>query len=409
MVEQFTASNPLVAAAGPVLTLVTVLQNSASQPDVEKLRNRCAQEVRAFEDRAAQLQVSRGTIRMARYALAATIDDVAQNTPWGGQNVWAARSIVSTFDREAIGGERFYDVLDHVHRDPAGNLWLLELLYLCLSLGFEGRLRVERGGQEELNRIRDGLFRTIRNHRSSYKADLAPRWRGLEVGFRPLRQRLPLWIVGAVTAGLLAVTYIAVSYRLSAESDGALDALARVPGIDAAVGHAVTEPAPPAPEPGALDVLRTFLEPEIKAGLVQVLAEGQIVVVRLRAAGMFASGSADLSEQARNTLERVAMALAKETGPITVVGHTDNIPIRSPRFPSNWELSKARAQSAADLIARNLAHPNRINVEGRGASEPIAPNDTAEGRARNRRIAVRLRPDRRLRAGDAVVDSTENR
>jgi type VI secretion system protein ImpK len=275
-------------------------------------------------------------------------------------------------------------------------------MYLCLSLGFEGRLRVERGGGDELNRLRDGLYRTIRNHRGEIERDLSPNWRGLEVGYRPLSRRMPLWVIFAATAGLLAVVYIGVSYLLNAESDRALAALATVPAIDASQGQETSEPAP-TPEPGALRSLRAFLEPEIKQGLVEVFAEGQAVIVRLRSVGMFASGSARLSETARRGVNRVAEALREEPGPITITGHTDNVPIRTPKFPSNWKLSKARAQSAADVIATELGNPGRISVEGRGAAEPIASNETEKGRARNRRIEIKLRPDRPLRVDEQTL------
>jgi len=405
MVARFAWTNPLVAAAGPIFTLVTVIRQTASQPDVEALRGRAAREIRAFEDDAGKLELPRGTVRMARYALAATIDDVAQNTPWGGQNVWAAKSMVSTFDREAIGGERFYEVLDQVHREAATNLWLLELMYLCLSLGFEGRLRVERGGQDELVRVREGLYRTIRNQRGPFERDLSPRWRGLEMGFEPLRRRLPLWVLAAVIVGILAGAYIGLVYMLNAQSDRALVALASVPGMEATEGR--QPPAPPdEPDSTAFTGLKDFLEPERRDNLVEVFSKGQAVVVRLRALGMFASGSAELSERARRIVTRVADGLTEHPGSVTVVGHTDNVPIRTPRFPSNWDLSKARARSAADLMARTLADPSRLTVEGRGASAPIADNSTEKGRARNRRIEVVLRP---RRAGTNAAASREDR
>ena len=405
MVDRFAWTNPLVAAAGAIFTLVTVIRQTANEPDVEALRSRAAREIRAFEDQAGKLELPRGTVRMARYALAATIDDVAQNTPWGGQNVWAARSMVSTFDREAIGGERFYEVLDQVHREAATNVWLLELMYLCLALGFEGRLRVERGGQDELIRVREGLYQTIRNQRGAFERDLSPRWRGLEMGFQPLRRRLPIWVLGALTLGILAGVYIGLVYMLNAQSDRALAALAGVPGLDASEGRQADEPADE-PEPRALAGLKSFLEPERRENLIEVFPKGQAVVVRLRALGMFASGSAELSDRARRITTRVADGLTDHPGRITVVGHTDNVPIRTPRFPSNWDLSKARAQSAADLMARHLDDPSRITVEARGASEPIADNSTEKGRARNRRIEVMLRPDR---GGGSPAASREDR
>lgn len=402
MVERFAANNPLVAAAGPLLTLATLIRGTPTQPDIEGLRRRAAEEIRAFETRAGKLDLPRNTVRMARYALAATIDDVAQNTPWGGNDVWAARSMVASFDREAIGGERFYEVLDQAHKEPGSNLWLLELMYLCLSLGFQGRLRVERRGADELARLRSGLYATIRNQRGEFERDLSPRWRGMEIGHRMLRRRFPVWLVWVLTAGLMVFAWLGLDYLLNLEADTPVAALAGVPGIDATKGREtapVSEPAaaaaPQAPaEPAPLDRVQGFLEPEIREGLVEVFGKGQAVIIRIRAPGMFASGSDVPSDRARAILARVAAALAEEPGKVKVIGHSDNVPIRTARFPSNWALSEARAQSAAGLIRARLDDPARVTVEGRGASEPIADNGTPEGRARNRRIEVELRPDR---------------
>ncbi|NBB70383.1 MAG: type VI secretion system protein TssL [Alphaproteobacteria bacterium] len=405
-VERFAARNPLVAAAGPLLALANVVRGTAHEGDVEGLRARAGAEIRAFEERAGGLELPRGTVRRARYCVAATIDDVAQNTPWGGHDVWARRSMVNIFDREAVGGERFYEVLDEAHREPGRQLWLLELIYLCLALGFEGRLRVERGGTAELERIRNGLFATIRNQRGAVERELSPRWRGLDIPHDPLGRRLPLWVVAAVTAGVLAFAYLGLNHLSNVRSDVAGAWLAEVPRLDPEAARepvplpdaATAAPAPssaaPEAEPGPLTALKGFLEAEIEAGLVEVFAEGQTVVVRLRALDMFASASAEPSERARGILERVTAALAEEPGAVRIVGHTDDVPIRTVRFPSNWALSEARARAAAEVIRPRLDDPDRVAVEGRGAAEPIADNATAEGRARNRRIEILLHPKR---------------
>jgi len=396
-IEGMAADNPLVSAAGPLLMLAALIRGTASQPDVEGLRRRAASELRAFEERAGRLDLPRQTVRQARFALAATIDDLAQNTPWGGNDVWAKRSMVTLFDREAIGGERFYEVLEQAHAQPGANLWLLELMYLCLSFGFEGRLRVARRGQDELTRVRNGLYATIRNQRGELERGLSPNWRGMEVGHRALRRRFPLWVVGVVTAGLMVFAWLGLTYLLNIESDGALSAMAAVPGIEAEDGRApvpLPEPEPDPERPTPLASVKGFLEPEIREGLVEVFGKGQEVVVRLSLPTMFASGSDRLSEEARGILDRVAEGLKDEPGAVEVVGHSDNVPIRTARFPSNWALSEARAEAAAKVLRAGLEDPGRISVEGLAASEPIADNATAAGRAKNRRIEVTLRPDR---------------
>jgi type VI secretion system protein ImpK len=89
-------------------------------------------------------------------------------------------------------------------------------------------------------------------------------------------------------------------------------------------------------------------------------------------------------------MERVAKSLNEEPGRIIIVGHSDNVPIRSSRFPSNMHLSLARAKSVMAEIAAHLDDPSRLSAEGRADTEPIADNATAAGRAKNRRIEVLL-------------------
>ncbi|CAN0603541.1 unnamed protein product, partial [Ectocarpus sp. 12 AP-2014] len=87
---------------------------------------------------------------------------------------------------------------------------------------------------------------------------------------------------------------------------------------------------------------------------------------------------------------RIGTALRSEPGQIIVAGHSDNIPIRTVRFPSNWHLSLARASSVAKILTGYLSDPGRLSVDGRADNEPIASNDTAQGRAENRRIEIIL-------------------
>jgi type VI secretion system protein ImpK len=158
----------------------------------------------------------------------------------------------------------------------------------------------------------------------------------------------------------------------------------------------VVEPAPvvatppPPPEPSALDKLRQFLKPEIDQGLVEVLGTPAQPLVRITGRGMFASGSAKLTASFKPLLERIGLALKEENGPVRIVGYTDSEPIRTIAFPSNFQLSTARAQAASTIIAASVGEPSRITVEGRADADPIAPNSTPEGRERNRRIEVVL-------------------
>ena len=105
-------------------------------------------------------------------------------------------------------------------------------------------------------------------------------------------------------------------------------------------------------------------------------------------------GQTVVKPQYVNVLGRIAEALNEVPGQVLVTGYTDNQPIRTVRFPSNWHLSQERADVVKNMLDARLtgkyATPNRVRAEGRAESEPIAPNDTPENRARNRRVEVTL-------------------
>jgi type VI secretion system protein ImpK len=389
-----TGMNSLNACAAPLFALVSRIQNQAQHMDVEKLRQSVVSEVRAFENRALQAGIVAQTVKAARYALCATIDDIVLNTPWGGQSNWGLQSMVGTFHRETVGGDRFYDLLARLQKDAGNSLELLEFLYMCLSLGFEGRLRVEQGGPEKHQRIRLGLAQLIRAQRGDFERDLSPNWKGVERPHRILSAWRPVWIALAVTGILLIAEFGGLSYVLSNRTENLIGQLSVIDaGPVAELERRAPPPPPPPPAPSQdqqIEKVVSFLEPEIKEGLVKVFGKGNTLVIRIAGSGMFGSGSDSLVEKFETPIARVAEALSDEPGKVIIVGHSDNVPIRSSRFPSNMHLSLARAKSVMKSMAAKIGDAGRLSAEGRADAEPIADNGTREGRATNRRIEVIL-------------------
>lgn len=392
--QSATGFNPLVAAASALFMLVGRIRNRAQHSDPGRLRDSVVKEIRAFETHATQAGLNQQSVKVARYALCATLDDVVLNTPWGDRSIWAQQSMVGTFHRETHGGDRFYELLERLQKDPSGNRDLLEFLYMCLTLGFEGRLRVDPRGAEKHLAIRDRLAHDIRAHRGPLEQALSPRWAGIEKPLRMISAWVPVWLVTGATAGLACLTFFAFSFALSFDTErfrGQLLALGALGPVELA--RAAPPPPPPPPTPQEIEDqnrIETFLAPEIAQGLVQVLREANVITVRITGRGMFGSGSDVLEDAAAPIVDRVARALNTEAGAILVAGHSDNIPINTARFPSNAFLSLARAQAVMTRMSQTIDAPERLSAEGRADTDPIASNDTAEGRAQNRRIDVIL-------------------
>ena len=132
-----------------------------------------------------------------------------------------------------------------------------------------------------------------------------------------------------------------------------------------------------------------FLAEEIRRKLVAVEDRADRSVVTILGDGLFKPAEATARAEDLWLLNRIGEALAGVPGLVEVAGYTDNQPIRTLRFPSNWELSRARAESVAKVLNARV-QAGRITAEGRGEADPIAPNDTPEGRARNRRVEITL-------------------
>ena len=136
--------------------------------------------------------------------------------------------------------------------------------------------------------------------------------------------------------------------------------------------------------------LTATLGPLVKEGKVRVTQNSRGVSVEINASVLFAPGDAALTETSREALSAVAILLKNDPHQVQVEGHTDDVPISNPLFPSNWELSAVRASSVVRLFIDSGMAPARLTAVGHGANVPVAPNDTPEGRARNRRVAVTI-------------------
>ncbi len=137
----------------------------------------------------------------------------------------------------------------------------------------------------------------------------------------------------------------------------------------------------------ARDIM-TVLAPLVKEGKVRVTQSNRGITVEINASVLFAPGQAALAENSSTTLRAVAQVVKDHEHEIQVEGHTDNAPIRTVNFPSNWELSTARASSVVRLFIDSGVNARRLTALGYGENRPVESNDAPPGRARNRRVTV---------------------
>jgi len=390
--------SPLAAAAAPILAILGRLANGgiAGQPQVEELRERAVRAFRAFEADARSASSTASEIRAAHYVLCAAFDDVLLNTSWGAQSNWAQKSLGSTFHQDTRSGERVFDLLAGMMRDPSSYKGALEVTYLALSLGLQGKYRLMPYGMAGLEQVREKLYLLLQRLRSNVEADLSPHWRGADAPHSAGRRLLPIWVAFTLAAVLVGGGWLWLSVQLGGAANDLYTRMVALPpgGLPSIERVALTQqpaqlpPAPPGTDAGIK--LRNFLDAEIRQGLVSVNGNEQRLLVRIRNRGMFATGSATVEQRYQDILRRIGEALKDEQGQVQVLGHTDNEPINNAQFPSNLALSQARAQRAMSIIVAANGSPTRFTARGVADAEPIAPNTTEAGRTENRRIEIIL-------------------
>ncbi|MBX3604153.1 MAG: DotU family type VI secretion system protein [Piscinibacter sp.] len=376
--------NPLVAAAAPLLSAAPRIRSMVQHPNPAGLKDALADGIRKFEAQARAEGLPNEQVVAGRYILCTLLDESAASTPWGGSGVWANQSLLVQFHNETWGGEKVFQLMSKLAENVAANRSLLELLYVVLSFGFEGRYRVVNDGKAQLDSVRVRLSQLLKQQRGNAgdKA-LSLRWEGVPARVSRLGSGIPMWVVMSMAALLLLAVYVVLRFSINGSSDAVFAGLR---GLDAKAAPVLAPPPPPVPQPPRL---ANLLKPDIDAGLVSVRDLPDRSTVIIRGDGFFEAGSAQVSDKVRPLIARIEAALKSVPGTVLITGHTDNVPIRSLRYPSNWHLSQDRANAVKNVLVTSMK-PERVRAEGRADAEPIGDNGTAAGRSQNRRVEITL-------------------
>jgi type VI secretion system protein ImpK len=281
--------NPLLRAANPLLELALPLRRLTHHPDIDALRTQLMQMVRTFETEGRAFGVPDAQLGAARYCLCTFIDESIAATPWGA-GLWGRRSLLVTFHNEASGGERLFVILQRLAQTPAIDVDLLELIYVMLALGFDGRYRLMEGGKTQLDVIRERLEQMIRAQRPPVERALSPHWQPAPHERKRLLHFVPLWVALAFAALVLMAVGLVLSIRINDFSDPVFTSMRTIRVAPAPVLESKVDAAPK-----LAATLARFLAPEIVQGLVAVTdsADRTTVTITIR-------------PMARNCLRRAA-------------------------------------------------------------------------------------------------------
>lgn len=396
------SDNPLVRAFAALLGIAPELQRAVAPDNPDVLRTRLQDNLTHARDAAVTLGVPLTRADQGAWFVGALLDDVAINTPWGSASGWPRQPLVASMYGNVDSGSRFYDLAEELLRYPERDPQLLELVFLCLSLGFRGKHRISgASGEAEIARLRAQLARVLHD-RDTADAPLSPNWRGVEAKDEDRKFIVPIWSLALIAIALTTAIYVGLSLRLSGRGED-LFTLAGVlppPERTAIFRPAIGTPDAPAlaANPLLFELLPLFAEaaPKDTAAALTGREDVSIAVVVVQSTNpeLFQSAKANINDSYGPLITSIAGVITENAeliGSVRVVGHTDSVPVQTANpFKSNQGLSEARAKAIADLLVAAGVPAGLITSEGKAATESIADNATREGRARNRRVEIIL-------------------
>ena len=365
------------------------------------LHDHVRREIMAFTQKCQGEGIAPDDIEVARYALAATADDIVQTIPGNDPQYWQQFSMAAELLNDRSAGIGFFARLEQVIALPQQRAHVLELMLTCLALGFEGKYRADPNGPVMLARLRQEVYHRLRAVTPSVPDDLSHKWLPVLLGGRRSGASVPMWVFGGIGGAMVVAMFATLSWLLAQEAQAAQNDIINLHASAAEVVIERTETAPfvpyEAPPTGQLERIQGRLAPEIEAGSVEVEEYGDFIAIRLRDALRFASASAELTTDVSPLGQRIGEVLEPEPGEIIIEGHSDNVPLSGRgRYRTNEDLSAARAETVQALLVPFLSDATRISVIGVGPAKPLNTANTPAARAENRRVEILLRKEQSL-------------
>jgi len=388
--EPMRVRNPLMAAASRFLAICAAVQAERQITDAPTLLARAMTELKAFERGAAGAGLSGEDLNRARYALAATLDDIAQNLPGGAAADWARQSVVVQAFGQAFGGDQFWSILDALLARPAANQDMLELFHACLGVGFIGKFRIGSDGPRQIQARMGAIHNALSGIRARPEGDLVPAWRGVPTPIRKTSRWLLVLLVAGAALATLLIVFLALKFYLDSRDE---TAWAKLHALPPATQTTIDRAGPGLAVPNSTQLER--IRGRLTSQCIAADEDGGAIRLTIAACpglpgGMFDKGADQVAAAYAPLLIEAAKALDPEAGAIDVIAHTDSDPIASASFPDNLALSTARAANVVALLASNGIDAARLSPTGRGDSEPLDRADTSEAKARNRRVELTI-------------------
>ncbi|MCQ8895465.1 type VI secretion system protein TssL, long form [Limnobacter humi] len=381
-------NNVLLQHSIGLLRLGHSIQTQAALTRPDLLADTCMAGLKALDSHLQRLNRPQAERVSVRYLLCSMLDEFAANTPWGGSGLWAKHSLLLHFFQETWGGEKCFSLLQRFMQTPAEHRDLLELMLWILASGFKGKYHVEAQGDWAIAQLLGQVYRLLGQTRNPNQVFNNTAWTSKAPALKQGLKILPISLPVGAALLVMAMLFAVLRGLLNIESDATQQAFDRLTWPETARSSTAAPLSMTAQFPEQLSLVRQ-LQDDIVNGYLTLREQGSRSTVILTSDHLFDSGRADIHPAAIPLLVRVAQAMATHPGHITITGYTDDQPIRSLRYPSNWQLSEDRARHVRALVAPHLPNVEMVS-EGAGSANPLVSNATPEGRAKNRRVEITL-------------------
>lgn len=376
MLKVSTAESPLLEAAQPLLRALSDMpEQIADLSNVEMLKTTLKSQINLFSIVCDEVNIPWKKMAIVRYCLCTALDEAAHTTAWGLESGWSQSNLLNHFEGDNDGGNKFFLLIGRLSMNPSEFADVLEVLLRILGLGFEGRYSIVEEGDRQLTKIRQRLLTLIQSTRETTLSLLSPHGLQPHAPVRREKMIVPVRLTALCTGMVVAAAFIGCKYWLSMRADGLRNDIYLMQNIKVTT-----------PQLKMRLRLAVLLRKEINQQLLSVDETQKQSKVVLHGDSLFLSGSIKVQPQMVNVIERVAREVRRVNGDVVIVGHTDNTPIHRPGLENNEVLSEKRAAEVASYFTAAGLPASKVKVQGVGSSQPLASDDTAQGRAKNRRV-----------------------
>lgn len=228
--NQKAGLNPLVDAAGYLFSVLGKLKQLKSYRRLSTLQHELIQEINTFQENVKNCGYNVEYIVVCRYVVCATFDDIIANSSWGSQGNWDSHSLLSAFNQDTQHQDKFFTIMERTIKEPALYIDLMELMYLCLSMGYKGQYRSTEHSQYQLEQITNNLYKHIRAYRGSFSKTLSPTpiKTTKNAAKQAAKNKTSVLFIMVVTACVIMAIFIGLGYLMDVISNEAYKNIAQI-------------------------------------------------------------------------------------------------------------------------------------------------------------------------------------